>query len=229
MKIPSAARLAVLILGLQTLNCIPIYGQPKSERFWVAGRYDGNRVMVYFDAVKFKGTLPSSARKLPYAVADGFFEAVELPASYVGQFQKGAGAEHFSVGDQYDLLLGNGGVATVTLTTLIGFEGDEQTGNDSFIGALATVKDRNSLLFTKNHYAVRRHREPQGGGPKSAPKIQTVYASLLDQPVRFNFQSRIVSVLTERMKALGMTMSDAGRPAFLRNLQCSPSVSPTAV
>jgi hypothetical protein len=202
MKIPSTARLAVLILVLLTLNSIPIYGQPKSERFWVAGRYDGNRVLVYFDAVKFKGTLPSSARKLPYPVADGFFDAVELPASYVVQFQKGTGAEHFSVGDQYDLLLGNGGVATVTLTTLIGYEGDEYTGNDSFIGALATVKDRNSLLFTKNHYALKRHREPASGGPKFPPKIQTVYASLLDEPVRFNVQSRIVSVLTERMKTI---------------------------
>jgi hypothetical protein len=197
-RIPATLRLAILVLGLLSGTRAPVFGQSKNERFWVAGRYDGTRILVYFDAVKFKGTLPPSAHKLAIPVAEGFFDAVELPATYISQYQKVAGAERFSIGDQYDLLLGNGGTATVTLTTLIGCEGDEFTGNDSFIGALATVKDRNSLLFTKNYYAVRRHRE-QPARPKPAT-AQTVYASLLDQSVRFNIQSRIVSLLTQRLK-----------------------------
>jgi len=219
MKIPATARLAILTISLLAVNCIPVFGQGKSERFWLAGRYDGNRIRVYFDAVKFNRTLPSSARNLAYPVAEGFFDPVELPAGYLAQYQKGAHAEHFSLGDQYDLLLGNGGIATVTLTTLIGYEGDEETGNDSFIGALATVKDRNSLLFKKNHYAIRRHREPPGGS-KTAAKVQTVLASLLDEPVRFNVQSRVVSLLGQRLKR---------QPTFRRYLQCNLFVLPTVV
>ena len=75
----SAARLAILILGLQTVNWIPVYGQAKSERFWVAGRYDGNRILVYFDAVNLRERSRLPPANFAYPVADGFFEPWSFP------------------------------------------------------------------------------------------------------------------------------------------------------
>ena len=46
--------------------------QMQPERFWLAVRYDANRVVVYLTTVKVHGTIP----------ANGFFDVVELPASY---------------------------------------------------------------------------------------------------------------------------------------------------
>src|SRR5712692_7342201 len=134
-----ALRLASLLFGLLAVHSTPTFGQREPERFWLAGRYDGNRVVVYFDAVKFKGTMLSNASKIAEPVADGFFDPVELPASYIARFQNTPNAEHFAIGDRYDLLLGNGTIATIKLTTLVGCETDEGVGNDSFIGALGTV------------------------------------------------------------------------------------------
>ena len=50
----------------------------------------------------------------------GFFDPVELPASYIARFQATPNAEHFALGDRYDLLLGNGIITMVKLTTLVG-------------------------------------------------------------------------------------------------------------
>jgi hypothetical protein len=132
-------------------------------------------------------------------VVDGFFEPVELPASYIAQFQKKPGSEHFALGDQCDLLTGAGNPVTVTLTTLVGTEGDEQVGNDSYIGAPATVARPMDLYLTQGYYAVRRH--------KSAPKAITTGAHLVTEPLRFSVQSRIVALLTQRMKALTTNVS----------------------
>jgi hypothetical protein len=217
----SFVRLAILVLGLVTVHCTPILAQPQPERFWVAGRYDGNRIVVYFDAVKFRGTIPSNAHRLAYPVAEDFFDPVELPASYIAQFQKAPNVEHFAVGDQYGLLLSNGRIATVTLTTLIGSQSDEQVGNDSFIGALATVNNRDDLLFTKGYYAVRRHQDLQDGPkPSSTPKSE--FASLLDQPVRFDIQTQIASLLNQRMK----TMATAAERSKAENIPLTLAVQP---
>jgi hypothetical protein len=98
-------RVTALLLGLWGFHYSPTFGQKKPERFWLAGRYDGNRVVVYFDAVKFEGTLSSNARKIPPPVAKAFFEPAEVPASYIARFQKMPDAEHFAIGERYDLLL----------------------------------------------------------------------------------------------------------------------------
>lgn len=197
------ARMAILAISVMTV--LPsLLAQTQPERFWLAGRYDGNRIIVYFDAVKFNGTAPPDAEKLPCPIALGFFCPVKLPANYVAQFQKGPNAEHFASGDKYDLLFDGGSVATVTITTLVGAEGDEGTGNDSFIGALATLeKDKDDwLAFTRGNYAVRRHRELAGGTGKDHEKIPTVFACLLNEPIRFDIQSKIVGLLNSRMKAM---------------------------
>jgi hypothetical protein len=204
-------RLAILMFGIAGMQCVPASSQTptdqakptqkQEERFWLAGRYDGNRVIVYFDAVKFNGTMPSIAQKLPEPEARGFFAPVKLPLTYVAKFQTRPGVEHFVIGERYDLLLDYGKVATVTLTTLVGAETDEGVGNDSFIGALATLDEDDVMYLSKNYYVVRRHREMPDERPK-VPTIQSVYPGLFGEPVRFDIQTEIVALLTERMKSM---------------------------
>jgi hypothetical protein len=149
--------------------------QTASERFWIAGRYDGNRVIVYFDAVKFGDTFPTEAAKITNPVAEGFFIPRTLPESYIRERQIAFMVERFGLGDQYDLLLDNGFVATFRLTALACFHGDEFTGNDSYVGALGTLDDSNALLFQGNYFVVRPH-QPVQDNTRLAPPLN---ASLL--------------------------------------------------
>ena len=66
-------RVTALMIGLCIMLCATAVAQKKPEHFWLAGRYGGNRVLVYFDAVQFEGTMSSNSRKLTPPVADGFF------------------------------------------------------------------------------------------------------------------------------------------------------------
>ena len=91
--------------------------------------------MVYFERVKFKDTFPSNAKSIAAPIARAFFRPMVLPVSSVAGFQEEPGAEHFAIGDRYDLLLDGGRVATITLATVVGFESDEFVGNYSYIGA----------------------------------------------------------------------------------------------
>lgn len=187
--------------------------QAQSDRFWLAGRYDGNRIIVYFDAVKFNGTLSSIGHKITPPVAQGFFTPVRIPENYAVRFQKGPQAEHFAVGDKYDLLLDAGMVRTVTLTSLVGAETDEAIGNDSFIGALADLDkgDAPFMSLTKDYYVLRRHRQVTNRDKENhAPNSETVYAYMEDGPVQFDIQSQLVDLLTQRMKTLA---TDAQRHA----------------
>jgi hypothetical protein len=196
-----ARRLVPLLFGFVAVYNTPTLGQ-REPRFWLAGRYDGNRIVVYFDAVKFKGTMLSKSSKIARPVADAFFDPVELPASYIAGFQKTPNAEHFAIGDRYDLLLGSGIVATIKLTTLVGCETDEEVGNDSFIGALGTVEKDDFLVFTKGYYAVRRHQEPPSREVKPKPKTTAEllkFAHLRDELVRFGVQRQIAVLLNERL------------------------------
>lgn len=196
----------------ETANA-PAADQPP-ERFWIAGRYDGNRVIVYFDAVKFHGAVPSIAERLPKPVADGFFMPEKLPWAYISKLQQGPNAEHFKMGDKYDVLLGCGRVAPVTLTTMVGTEGDEAVGNDSYIGALATLDNKeDGPPLLENYYALRRHREAEIGSPLP-PSQRSAGAGLVNepghQPVRSDIQSQILDLLTQRMQA---TATEAERNA----------------
>jgi hypothetical protein len=193
-------QLTLLALGSAML-CHATSAQPKPERFWLAGRYDGNRIIVYFQGVKFKGTRPSSPHKLAPAIAGRFFDPVQLPATYVAQFRKGPSAERFAIGDRYDLLLDYGKVATVTLTTLVGSEMDEEVGNDSFIGALATVKEDDIPYLSKNIFVLRPHWELSAGKSKPAPSPDAVYPGLQSEPVRFDIQQQILTLLKSHLKS----------------------------
>ena len=176
---------ALMLMGLR-IHSTSSSAQTIPERYWLAGRYDGNRIIVYFDAVEFGTATPSDAVQIAPPVAIGFFDPVALSAGSIAKFQTESHREHFALGDRYDLLLGRGGVATFTLTTLVGFIGDEQVGNDSYIGALGTLDSADGLLFQGNYYVVRRHRE------SSQP---AGHAGLVSEPVRFDLQEEVASQL----------------------------------
>jgi hypothetical protein len=145
--------------------------------------------------------MSANARKIASPVASSFFAPVELPADYIARFQNAPNAEHFAIGDRYDLLLGNGTIATVKLTTLIGCETDEEVGNDSFIGALGTVEKDDALVFTKDYYAVRRHQELKSSATKPKTTAEYLkYAHLDDAPVRIDIQTQIADLLNKRMR-----------------------------
>jgi len=194
--------LIVVALVSTTWQCHAALAQKKlAEQFWLAGRYDGNRVIVYFDAVQFHGTVPHTARRIADPAVGGFFMPMELPTSYVAQFLKAPDMERFALGDRYDLLLDSGQVATVTLTKLVGTEADEEVGNNSFIGALATLENKDEPMYMESGgiFVIRRHRKLPDGKPKSHPSLQAVYAGLQNDPVRFDIQTKIVGLLTEHM------------------------------
>ena len=210
--------ITLLAIGIHVTLWASASPQTKPERFWLAGRYDGNRVIVYFDAVKFNSTVPSTAKKIVEPVVGGFFAPLELPPAYVAPYLKVPGAEQFALGDKFDLLLAYNNVATVTLTTMVGSEGDEGTGNDSFIGALATIDEQDmiNLYFNREIYVLRRHRE-LAGISKPAPNPNAVYAGLQGEPVPFDIQEQILSLLLNHMR------SKATQP----ERQKADSISPT--
>ena len=138
---------------------------------------------------------------------------MQLPASYIVKFQKGPDLEHFELGDKYDLLLDYGHRATVTLTTLVGFESDEEVGNDSFIGALATIADKDDLIFlSKRYYVLSRHHEVPAAKnkPGSEPDI---YPGIQNDVVPFDVQIQIERILEQKMNTSG-TGTEGISPRF---------------
>jgi hypothetical protein len=138
------ARLLGLLTAFVAIQPCWLAAQQSNEPFWIAGRYDGNRVIIYFDAVKFNKSVPRNARRVVRPVS-ALFPPIELPPNYIAGFFKVPGVFRFNLGDQFDVLTG-GDAIRVKLTTLVGSEGDEEVGNDSYIGALATVVGECPLL-----------------------------------------------------------------------------------
>ena len=204
------AGFAFFLFAVLTMHSRAIPGQVKHEPFWFTSRYDGDRVLICFGAVKFRNTLPPHGRILEEPVAGLFFaQPVELTADYLLQFQNAPGAERFALGDLYDVLPGNGTVISATLTTLVGSEGDEETGNSSYIGALGTLRNTNALLATKGYYVARHHQEPAS---RAEPALPGAFAGLMSGPVRFDVEIQIVSLLTQKMMTM---LSDPDRRAAL--------------
>jgi hypothetical protein len=58
------------------------------------------------------------------------------------------------------------------------------------------------MNYTLGYLAVRRHRELPGGTGKDQERIRTVFACLLNEPVRFDIRSKIVDLLNGRMKSM---------------------------
>ncbi|HTU47956.1 MAG TPA: hypothetical protein VMF91_23055 [Bryobacteraceae bacterium] len=186
---PASFALAAVIAG-----SVPSVAQTPKPRLWLAGRYDGNRIIVFFDAVKFGGAVPRTARALPIPATFGFLFQDELPANYVAQFTRKAGVEQFRVGDRYDLLLGDGRVATATITTLVGYVSDDEGDDPSYIGALARVDGATTLLGTRGYYVLERH-----DSSAEALREPGKAASLVEDPVRFDVQTQIAALLSERV------------------------------
>jgi hypothetical protein len=108
---------------------------------WPAGT-TALRVVVYFEAVKFHGTFPPNRKQLALpAAAEWFLGPKAVPNDSLASLQRGPNLERLSIGDRYDLALDAGHMATMTLTTLVAFEGDEYVGNASYVGALGTSCD----------------------------------------------------------------------------------------
>ena len=183
-------------LALPLVSQAPAQQAP--ERFWLAGRYDGNRVIVYFDTVKFGDGPSPLKKKLVPPASEGFLVPYELPKNLIAGLQKGPGTVPFAVGDRYDLLGRDGSSAVFTLTSFIGFEGDEGTGNDSYIGALGTLDEPEAMSLSTGYFAARRHQESERRGPAN----EHLHASLLNQPVRFDIQGEIAAKLTQQMRLL---------------------------
>jgi len=186
-----------LSLGFLVAHDDPLFSQATPERVWLAGRYDSASVVVYFEAVKFKGTFPAGAASMAVPIADAFFTPKALPADSLAGFQKERGGERFAVGDLYDLLLDGGRVATITLTTLIGFESDEFVGNDSYIGALGIVAPEDLPFFTKDYYVVQHHQARRAGATR--PTRQPVLFASGNEPVSLDVQARVTSLLREHL------------------------------
>ena len=181
-------------------------------RIWIAGRYDQSRIVVYFATAHFHDANPPSARKVAPPKAEGFFDPVLLSRSDVERFRTDTATEHFAVGDRYDLVLDNGHVATVTLTSLVGFMSDEQVGNDSYVGALGTVSREDVRFFTKDYYVLRPHGPAQRdrawrGGLASGAASPSV-DSAIAQLVRARL-SADTNVARSEGKALPFTFSGA--------------------
>ena len=202
----SLTAVAFMVIAVQL---VPVTAQPPTPRFWLAGRYDGNHIIVFFDAVKFNGTVPRTARPLAIPTTVGFLFQRELSASYVAQLPKEPGAEQFHAGDQYDLLLDDGRVVTVTLTTLVGYVSDDEDDDPSYIGALAKVYDATALGGPQSYYVLRRHEASavsRKAQPTSASESRftesRTFARLLEEPVRFDLQMQIAKALTERVRIM---------------------------
>ncbi len=202
--------LAVFILAAMFVRPVPTRAQVPTQNFWVAGRYDGNHIVVFFDAVEFKDTVPRTARSLAAPATLGFLSQQELPPNYVAQLPRKPGSERFHIGDQYDLLMGNGRVTTVTLTTLVGYVSDDEDDDPSYIGALAKVNEPSALIGTRGYYVLQRHDSSSAAARSSQPASASAsivtksgnFASLFDEPLRLDLQTQIAALLTERMRVM---------------------------
>ena len=87
------ARLVCLSLALLLVRDQRLFSQSSRESLWLAGRYDRTRLVVYFQAVKFKDAFPTGARSIAPPIADAFFTPRVVPPSSVTKFQQGPGAE----------------------------------------------------------------------------------------------------------------------------------------
>jgi len=208
---PASQLPVLLFVASIAINASDVSGQVAPGHFWLAGRYDGNRVIVYFDAVQFGANHPPNEGAIPPPVAPGFFNPVSLSSKFVARvLQRVTGAEVFHTGEQYELLLGHGQKATITLTTLVGFEGDEGVGNDSYIGALGTLDQQDAMFAVPNYSVVRRASIAVGETSKAGNPI-ALSAGLQSAPVRSDIEAQIAKQLSQRWKTLS---TDATPPAI---------------
>jgi hypothetical protein len=209
---------AILILCLVIAHRDSILGQAPSDRVWLAARYDRTRVVIYFEAARFHGTFPRNAGNIAAPEADVLFPPQAVSADSLASVQQKPGLERFAIGDRYDLVVDAGRVAAITLTTLVAVEGDEATGNDSYIGALGTVAVEDLHFFTQKYYAVSRHGAMQSAGLSRASGPAT-FAGLRSQPVPPTTKRQIVALIRARLKADASAQDVERFPPTVQRLQ----------
>jgi hypothetical protein len=194
-------RRALRIPLLAILMAAPLLARvpaPTPQRFWLAGRYDGNRVIAYFNVVHFGASMPAHPRFLPPAVAAQFGSGFELTPADILRLRL-PGEEPFALGSHYDVILGNGLLAHATVTTLLGFPQDEGVGNDSYSGALLTVDSASETVFAlpSDYFVLRRPTATPSPAPRtpfnSAP-------GLIRAPVSFALQTQMAALLNRRRR-----------------------------
>jgi hypothetical protein len=113
--------------------------------------------------------------------------------------------------------MGEGRVATVTLTTAVGYVSDDEDDDPSYVGSLAKVDEAAALTGTRGYYALRRHdssspasRQQQPGAASASLLTRgRTFAGLSDEPVRLDIQTQIATLLTERLRATLARQSQA--------------------
>jgi hypothetical protein len=171
-------------------------GAPAPERFWLASKFDGRRAVIYFDTLRFGNSFPATAEAL-YPAA-GFGIPSLLPEPYVARMQNRPGAVHFGIGDKYDIVVDGNLVRSATITKLVGWIGDEGVGNESYIGAIVNL-DRPEIPLSQDWFVARRHIEiPPGPHTSMSPP----HAQLLKEPVPFDIQTQIASIMKQRMRMM---------------------------
>lgn len=85
--IAGALFFAVLVL---MIAAAPAQCQTQLQKVWIAGRHDGNRVIIYFNAVHF-GESALQSLNLPLItppVAPGFLIVASVPVKDIASFEK---------------------------------------------------------------------------------------------------------------------------------------------
>lgn len=173
------------------------------DSLWLAGRVDAGtadpvRIVIYFDTVHF-GKWPSGLRAIQPKAA-GFMGFSVLPTEYVDSLVPPS-RRVFHRGDRFELLTGNGSPTPITLTDLVGFLGDEDVGNVSYVGAMATVPASALQSVTRNNYVVR---------PAGAHATASVAGSRI---VRVDVPKATQAVIVAQLQALA-ARGDANAPVF---------------
>jgi hypothetical protein len=166
--------------------------------------------------VKFGNSYPQSQAK-QISPSAWFLGPEVLPATYIKRFQQNPAAEHFAIGDHYDLLLGGEEVTGITLTSLVGSPGDEGVGNYSYIGAIGKL-DKDHIV-DRPYYAVSRHGTYHLTHPEAAMTDPRKYASLSQDPIPFDIQTQIAANLAAIESSGGeqcaQTIAQRISPAFV--------------
>jgi hypothetical protein len=186
-------RVALVIIATLTCAARPL-GQTVTERFWIAARYDQTQWLVYFSAGAFGNvaSLPVGATKVPPPIIKLYpFPPIALTQAGLKQFRAKPGSTPFAVGDTFTLMLDDGRNAPITLTRLVGFQNDEEVGNESFIGALGRVADTNRDGLRKDYYIVS-DRNTSSVPPPSPARAARAGLSLARVPTSVTSQAGAV-------------------------------------
>lgn len=206
------ALLALALAAASFAGSSPRVRQPRTtrDRIWLAGRYDSTHVIVYLDTVTLHDSLPTDTVRIRAPRVFGFFDPIGVSASDISAMlaRNARAYERFTTGDRYDLLVGGGRMAVVTLTQPVAFLSDEGVGNNSYIGALAELSSKDLALLTPRDFYVvvphepSHHAVPAGIVDTNASPTERAAVTRLLQPLRGKLApgGRLSLVQTDRVR-----------------------------